>query len=104
VLDFQVFWVLHPADAVGDYQAADPLGVCHGVVQRTDAAGRRRHYMEALQAQVMHQAVQVIAHGAGRRPGRVRARATPTPAVVGNAAVAGRGEGRQLVHPALAGA
>ena len=64
VLHFEVFWVLHAADAVRDHEAADQVRVLHRVVQPTDPTGRRRHYVEALKAQGMHQAVQVIAHGA----------------------------------------
>jgi hypothetical protein len=104
VLHFQVFWVLHAADAVGNHEAADPLRVLHRVVQPTDPAGRCRHHVEAIKAQMMHQAVQVIAHGARLLSCQVRPRAAPVPPVIGNATVARRGEHRELVHPALAGA
>ena len=53
---------------------------------------------------VLGQAVQVVAGVAGLFPVWHDNRATPMPSVEGDAAEAGRSEGRQLVHPALSGA
>ena len=78
VLHFEIFWILHAADAVGDHEAADPLRVLHRVVQPTDPAGRCRHDVEAIKAQVLHQAVQVIAHGTRLLPPSNQAASGPS--------------------------
>ena len=68
MLHFQVGRVLHAADAVGHHEAADPLWVCHRVVEPANPAGGRRHQVKAVQTQVLHQAMQVVTHVTGLRP------------------------------------
>src|SRR5262245_40877625 len=65
LLDFQVGRVLDTADTVGDHQAAYLLRVEQGVVQASNPTRRCRDQMGASQAQVCHQAVEVITHIAG---------------------------------------
>src|SRR5207248_6929299 len=92
----EVVRVLHAADAAGDHQGAESLGVRQRIVERDDPAGRRAHQVEAVEAEQLGQGVQVVAGVAGLLPSRVRSRAAPVPPVVGDAAEAGRGERREL--------
>ena len=90
--ELEVLLVLHADDAVRDHQAPQPPREAERIVDRDDAARGGADEVEAIEAEVLGQDLQVVDRGALGAP------------VVGDEAVAGAGEVRDLVlpHPARA--
>src|SRR5688572_20620321 len=97
--DLEVILVLDSSDAVGHYQASQPLRKRHSKVQGDDPTRRRSDEVKTIQPQVIDESQKIVGAGTRLRPARLRYRLTEAAPVVRNHSIAGRRERGHLIFP-----
>jgi hypothetical protein len=75
------------------------LGEGDGVVERHEATGGCANQVKAVDAEMLHEALEIVGGRAGLRPGRLNHCSAPAPPIECDESVPGRGECANLVLP-----